>query len=152
MNLDTNECRLWSEVFSTEDLEEIEDLTEGLGLTVNFSQPSDISMIYFHGTVGFNDAPINCDFAGRTYGTCDTPDFYGLTVSFITPPRASFFKVKTTEPLRLIRSTRLLNCTSPFVRITDVRDISSDHRTSDGAFHNNGACVSTKKHNRGGEL
>lgn len=142
MNLDTNECRLWSEVFSTEDLTE----------EISLAQPSDTSMIYFHGTVGFNDAPINCDFTGRTYGTCDTRDFYGLTVSFITPPRASFFKVKTTEPLRLIRSTRLLNCTSPFVRITDVRDISSDHRTSDGAFHNNGAYVSTKKHNRGGEL
>ena len=142
MNLDTNECRLWSEVFSTEDLTE----------EISLAQPSDTSMIYFHGTVGFNDAPINCDFAGRTYGACATKSFYELTVSFITPPRASFFKVKTTEPLRLIRSTRLLNCTSPFVRITDVRDISSDHRTSDGAFHNNGACVSTKKHNRGGEL
>ena len=143
MNLDTNECRLWSEVFSTEDLTE----------EISLAQPSDTSMIYFHGTVGFNDAPINCDFAGRKYGTCkEKGALYGLTVSFITPPRASFFKVKTTEPLRLIRSTRLLNCTSPFVRITDVRDISSDHRTSDGAFHNNGACVSTKKHNRGGEL
>ena len=96
MNLDTNECRLWSEVFSTEDLEEIEDLTEGLGLMVNFSQPSDISMIYFHGTVGFNDAPINCDFAGREYGTCKTfhNDIYYHTVSFITPPVPLFLKLR----------------------------------------------------------
>ena len=76
MNLDTNECRLWSEVFSTEDLTE----------EISLAQPSDTSMIYFHGTVGFNDAPINCDFAGREYGTCSTVDFYGLTVSFITSP------------------------------------------------------------------
>ena len=146
MNLDTNECRLWSEVFSTEDLTE----------EISLAQPSDTSMIYFHGTVGFNDAPINCDFAGREYGTCKGGDkvwdIYDHTVSFIYPPRASFFKVKTTEPLRLIRSTRLLNCTSPFVRITGGRDMSSDHRTSDGALHDNGAYVSTKKFNRGGEL
>ena len=142
MNLDTNECRLWSEVFSTEDLTE----------EISLAQPSDTSMIYFHGTAGFNDAPINCDFTERTYGTCDEKDFHGLTVSFNYPPRASFFKVKTTEPLRLIRSTRLLNCTSPFVRITGGRDMSSDHRTSDGALHDNGAYVSTKKFNRGGEL
>ena len=84
MNLDTNECRLWSEVFSTEDLTE----------EISLAQPSDTSMIYFHGTVGFNDAPINCDFAGRTYGTCDTKNFHGLTVSFITPPVPLFLKLR----------------------------------------------------------
>ena len=81
MNLDTNECRLWSEVFSTEDLTE----------EISLAQPSDTSMIYFHGTVGFNDAPINCDFARGELGTCNTADFYGLTVSFITPPPCLFF-------------------------------------------------------------
>ena len=90
MNLDTNECRLWSEVFSTEDLTE----------EISLAQPSDTSMIYFHGTVGFNDAPINCDFAGRKYGTCKGEKImahvgrgrgiYEMTVSFITPPRLFF--------------------------------------------------------------
>lgn len=90
MNLDTNECRLWSEVFSTEDLTE----------EISLAQPSDTSMIYFHGTVGFNDAPINCDFAGRKYGTCKGEKIMGsigrergiyeMTVSFITPPRLFF--------------------------------------------------------------
>ena len=84
MNLDTNECRLWSEVFSTEDLTE----------EISLAQPSDTSMIYFHGTVGFNDAPINCDFAKRKYGTCETKAFYDLTVSFITPPVPLFLKLR----------------------------------------------------------
>jgi hypothetical protein len=86
MNLDTNECRLWSEVFSTEDLTE----------EISLAQPSDTSMIYFHGTVGFNDAPINCDFAGREYGTCKTfhNDIYYHTVSFITPPVPLFLKLR----------------------------------------------------------